>query len=654
MKKVLQWDSCKKQLPMILFVLVMLIGNIQILMSIKNMPDKQYNLYRQDDYVGIEEGRKYPVDIYCDNPKEFIVSLKNAEALIENVSYVLEDENGKTLYEYEAKVGDGLERVDETTADLHVPLRGEYVHGRKLFLLFRNNMMGTAIYGNAEKGIWHIEIYTPDKSWYYVCILCIDVILSLGMYGLLKNGLSTKAYIISSLVMGILLALILPPDSQDDEFRHLVRAYDISQGHIITHQIDSKENMKGNAIGELYGHFPYAEIPAEMDAQRMTDQSINYDNTSYQAEINLSASRERMQTILAEDEEQGTKMVAQTGTWAVTVLSYWPQVLGIWFARLCHVRAFFFCYFARIANMLVCTLIGYAALKLLPEYQLGIWAFQLMPGFLILKSSNSTDGLLISLCILFVVYLVSLKRNEQVWYNWKRVLFLIGLSTYIALMKLPYILLLGVILVFTNENYRQKKGSFLKSCGFAGGMFVVSYILYTRFRGFFIRMTMNQVPIGQRSSMESSTMLEDIMWLMQNRRVFVKYLLSQIGPTVDNVIQAINGKLYPLGIAYILIVLVMMLAMKKYVNWDRKLWMFLLFIGTWISIIWVFFAVDDAGVGYNWGVSPRYMLPLLPLGFVLLPIGNERSTKVAENMYYILYFTSIVQVLYGMYYYWIA
>ena len=92
MKKVLQWDSCKKQLPMILFVLVMLIGNIQILMSIKNMPDKQYNLYRQDDYVGIEEGRKYPVDIYCDNPKEFIVSLKNAEALIENVSYVLEDE----------------------------------------------------------------------------------------------------------------------------------------------------------------------------------------------------------------------------------------------------------------------------------------------------------------------------------------------------------------------------------------------------------------------------------------------------------------------------------------------------------------------------------------------------------------------------------
>ena len=213
------------------------------------------------------------------------------------------------LYEYEAKVGDGLERVDETTADLHVPLRGEYVHGRKLFLLFRNNTMGTAIYGNAEKGIWHIERYTPDKRWYYACILCIDVVLSIGMYGLLKNGLSTKAYIISSLVIGILFALILTPDSQDDEFRHLVRAYDISQGHIITHQIDSKENMKGNAIGELYGHFPYAEIPAEMDAQRMTDQSINYDNTSYQAEINLSASRERMQTILAEDEEQGTNMV---------------------------------------------------------------------------------------------------------------------------------------------------------------------------------------------------------------------------------------------------------------------------------------------------------------------------------------------------------
>ncbi len=78
---------------------------------------------------------------------------------------------------------------------------------------------------------WSKQIYHSNyNSIYYLILAFIDIVAIICFILLLKSELYTKIFFIISMISGIVVSLLIPPVSRPDEYRHFIRAYEISQG----------------------------------------------------------------------------------------------------------------------------------------------------------------------------------------------------------------------------------------------------------------------------------------------------------------------------------------------------------------------------------------------------------------------------------------
>ena len=116
--------------------------------------------------------------------------------------------------------------------------------------------------------------------------------------------------------------------------------------------------------------------------------------------------------------------------------------------------------------------------------------------------------------------------------------------------------------------------------------------------------------------------------------------------------NAVNGRLFPFRWVFLVMLICTFILLKKNYDWRKRLLVTSLFAIIWIMIIFVFFAVNSDGVGYDWGRSDRYMLPILPLFMVILPSGNDNTARLAKFPLLGLFALVIAQIFYCFKYYW--
>ncbi len=253
------------------------------------------------------------------------------------------------------------------------------------------------------------------------------------------------------LMAGMLLALMLvfmritPVGEVPDEYHHFYRAYEISQGSLISRHL-GEDGVGGNYL------------PAAIE--------------EYEDET-------------AEIDENNTKAVEFGNTALYAPVSYLPQVIGIKIADLFtdNVSALF--YAGRFANALTAFLLCVWALVMVPFGRKLLFIPMLFPLSLQEMISLSPDALTISLSMAFLAYILHLSYvSEHV--GKKDIIILAVMGTVISLCKIVYVVLLLLVFMIPGTRFRLRKHSYQFKMGVMAGAVIINLLWLTISAGYLV------------------------------------------------------------------------------------------------------------------------------------------------------------------------
>lgn len=408
-------------------------------------------------------------------------------------------------------------------------------------------------------------------------------------------------FMIVSLTMGIIFCFINPPFCIADEFRHTIRAYSYAVGDWkITNYI------KGA---------PYYNIPEGLANIRTIEQinDFGYKGGEYNRTVNITALNQCWGDCLG----QNNVTVSALGVAPLSPIGYLPQSLFMKMALILHLSPLACIYWARIGNILVYSLGIGMCIRKWKNYQSLIAAICLIPLSIRFAASNSTDGVLLTLIIAVLTYIMqffesNFKKNTI--YNLKHFFVLSILTICIANIKLPYIALLLILLALDRSYYKGKwknKAIFISGILFLG---IISYrIMQTIIDG-------KIVP-----SLKYHIVLENLL----ENPIYV------INALIDGFYQSYAYITNSSGIGHLDVVYILFLFIcaccsisNPNIGQYQKWVMWLVGIFTWCSVI---------GVAWIWGLGMevrgmhgRYIFTILP--FILIPLAQGEKNKKGNNL----------------------
>ena len=554
----------------------------------------------------------------------FVQTDENAGGII---NYSISDIDGNKIFQDERDV------IELATKDFHslkLPIKENVLlQGKQYFLTidFKNcHGFDVGMYAN-ELLLQHN--FEPSYKWVYLAFLVIcNIAIIVLLVCLKKWKLNNKMFVAVSLTLGVLAILIIPPASRDDEYRHFIRAYTLASGQ---YKIDKTE-LTGEEIGNIAlepeddGKGPFISVPEEISEIRLLDYTFNYNEGSYFAEVNQKLCMDKLVSLLKEKPEGTIDRISVLATATRGYVFYWPQVIMVWLGMLLGIRPLMLFYFARLGQLLLCTIILWIALRLIPRYKDMIWLISFVPNVLLLRISCNSDGLLISEIILYVAVIIYASDRKIDFFSKRGVIYAGGILVLvynIVKMKPPYILLCAGILMLLNKNNLQKivflwaqKRKWIVVI--ASTVAAFCGIVMVCFRNEIINIIYNFVP------------QEHILYIIQNPKLIFTMFCSKWVQQLGELLQSLNGKGF---IPYSIVLILSLAACKK----ELKVWKKAVLVFTFIALIWsiilVGFTLTPPDYGSIWGITFRYLLPALPLIALVLPVGTEKTQETVRQFY---------------------
>ena len=216
--------------------------------------------------------------------------------------------------------------------------------------------------------------------------------------------------------VGLAYVFIFPNGSAPDENGHFYRAFEISEGKLISKKIEAYPNQVGNFLPISLSD--YKDKNATISAQRAY---INFANTAL-----------------------------------YSPLSYIPQALGIKVASIFtdNVSKIFTC--GRIFNFLTCYLLCICALHFMPFAKNLLFIIIMLPITLQEIGSLAVDGFILSLVLFFLSYTLHLCYVKPKVCK-RDIIILLSLSILISLCKIVYLVVLPVIYLIPKSKIEKNK-----------------------------------------------------------------------------------------------------------------------------------------------------------------------------------------------------
>ena len=428
-------------------------------------------------------------------------------------------------------------------------------------------------------------------------------------------------FLFLSLIIGFTAVFLIIPCSGPDEWRHFLRAYDLAQVSDSEHNVITVFDNTQKTVT--------CKIPVEYGDIK----DIGVDKTNdWTDEMNHLISIPKYRALIEEKSLSGEKVeYPMLGTSNNTIIHYFPQVLFIGIAKLMGFKPIWVFYMARIGNMLFATLMAFCAIKLTPKYKNIMIGLYFIPGLTYLRSISSTDGLLFSAVLLLVAYTINIKCKKLNILTWKIFLGYIILGTYIAILKLPYVLLLAIISLvevfeikepILNKKDKQNKKIWLIKIGYIMVVILMA-IIFSNLLQSFLRISL--IPGSSTINMIA------IEYFITNPMEVLSLLVRTFIDTFAvRVASAISWPMDAGGSFWFLYILILGwicwydegLDLKAY---EKKILLGLSFV-IWSGIIFVFYMLSTIGGDTIWGVQGRYMLPIMVL--VALCGTNARKKNI--------------------------
>ena len=342
------------------------------------------------------------------------------------------------------------------------------------------------------------------------------------------------------------------------------------------------------------------------------------------------------------------------------VVGYIPCGIGFWLGYLFNLPIVWCAQLGEIFALIFFAIVGYFALKIMPAYKEVMCAIMLIPMNLQQCASLNYDSVLLPLCYLFVAYMFYLKyeKDKLDVKAYVTILVLIGL---IALIKIPYSLLIGLYLIIPDS---KKPYSLSKKAK----LIIVIVVLCLGIAGMYVLRNVNLVYV----------ILGSILQWKDTLRI----LKSTIGSLGWYYMQSMIGDFGWLDcvvpdwfIVFSLLSILAFAQIKQKENavvrvWDRALYILLscaIFVLVVIGILqWYMnlMGIDNSTlklfrqglsqVSVVAGIQGRYWLPILPcciLAFANVIPNKQNKLVIWQTVYYMV--IAVVPLYELAYRYWI-
>ena len=431
-------------------------------------------------------------------------------------------------------------------------------------------------------------------------ISIIAVLFSVIIYS--KKQLKTETLFLYIVPVIMILFLIgIPSWKNADEPVHWFRVYDIVQGNFYT-----KTTSDGLAVVEL------------------PEAVYNYHNYTNELGIRYSDFKELYEKQIVED---GEVIYRELSTAAVYhPIQYMPQVIGTFIADIFTDRPFVMMYFARAFNMLFSLVILYLAIKLIPYGKNIMLLLTLIPVAISSFASMSPDAMTISMSYLFISYILKLLYEKDKKINWKDKIILLIMGMVIALCKIVYLPLAGLILLLPKEKYNSRKEQIV-TCALVMGCAIITNLLWLAYSSKYLVAYKGGNSIEQTASIFAHPIqyIQTLLYTINSQTQTYLYGLFGYGVGAD-----LHIVLYTtLPIIMFIIFLFLTIADKELKNkftTYQKIIISLITLAI-IGLIFTSLYIQWTPANYDIiaGVQGRYFLPILPL--VSLLIANTIKIK---------------------------
>lgn len=281
--------------------------------------------------------------------------------------------------------------------------------------------------------IKEIKIYNYHQSnkKIFIIVFLVITLLTCGLL-LISNKFNIsieKCYLISAIFVYSLFLFLLPLFTAHDELYHWFRAYEVSEGRLLSEVNDNK----------AYSHLPVSI--AQINNEKL--RNIDYRSIKESLEVKT-------------DE---TQTLYDMRTVAIySPVQYLPQATGIFIARQLTDRTLIMAYFGRIFNALFAIVMIYFAIKIIPFGKRIIYTIAFLPIAIEGFTSLSADAITISTAILFISYILMLVYDKKIKIIRKRDVFIISvLCSILAFCKIVYIPLIFLCFLIPKNKYKDKK-----------------------------------------------------------------------------------------------------------------------------------------------------------------------------------------------------
>ncbi len=493
----------------------------------------------------------------------------------------------------------------------HLTVNGEEMQGASI------------IFQDLYKSDIRTVIYSVVLS---VFILGVYIVSSIIYY---KKGMRIENIFLMIAPLACVFFLVtMPTFKNHDEYYHWLKAYEVSQGTLMTPQEDGVQgSMMPEGVSKV---FP-----------------TNWTAIDYQT----------MKQLLSVKLNEDNKGILNPETAAVySFVQYIPQATGIALARLVTDNVYLITYGGRIVNMIFALLVLYFAIKLMPFGKKLLLIPAMIPIAIEGFTSLSPDAMTISVAFFYIAYILHLafEKKEQLGIKEKGILLIS--SIVIALCKIVYIPLVGLILIIPKEKFKNagNKNKILNFCVIAGIAVMINLIW---------------LAISSRylSTFREGDSKIQVLLALQNPILYIQNVLYTFNLNGSNYLLSLFGadlgwgeliKLYSI-VPYAFLGIYLFTAitdnelkdkLKKY----QIVWISLVILAI-VGLIFTSLYVQWTTVGQTSiaGIQGRYFLPILPLVMLLLGsvvkvkslYNEEKVTKFVAISILVLQIFTISQIL---------
>lgn len=419
-------------------------------------------------------------------------------------------------------------------------------------------------------------------------------------------------YLTIALPSTILLSLWVPPMQVMDEGRHFLRAYQFSEGHLLS-DIGAARNTAGGWVPVAVADFVRTAMSPEfLRAQgRLASVDARFEALDHTAQAEPSLNQR--------------EFVAFPESTIYPPAMYFPQVLGIWAARMFSDKVYIWFYAARLSNAICSVLIVCLALLLAPSQRFLLLLPAIIPMSLYEMASIASDAGIISVSILFVALSLRFIGRDGRWLR-VALAFVLLLLVVAKPVYIPFSVLL--LAAHCRLGGRRALSFFALVLVIAGG----SYLLWVRLVSSFIPFAGRDFPGHDPSAQFHFLLLHPVemtMILVYSLSTLRGSVLTGLGGTLGWLELPLPPWTYRFGVGMVAVLLVVAAA-----NWKRgrasKLALALTSGAaiTFAILLGAFVLWTPVGSNHAAKIQGRYLIPAFAvIAFLIPPVSKLRRTS---------------------------